>query len=389
MLTDAVIKKKKPEAKPKKHWDEHGLYLLINPNNVRGWRWKYYWRGKERLLSLGPYPLITLEKAREKRDDLRRLLRDGVDPAKSRLRAKAAKKGESFREVAMRWLASRHKNSADTTTEKIQQILERHVFPAIGDDPIGALEPIDILEMLRVIEATGKHETTHRAHSVTGRVFRFAIAEQLATRDMAADVREALAPVKVEHHAAVTTPAAVARVLRLIDTLPFTTVGIAMRLAPYLWVRPGELRFMEPKELDLDAALWTIPASKTKLRRDHLVPLAPQAVALLRQRPMTGRYVFPSPRTAQRPISDATLTATLRALGVSGEEHTVHGFRSTARTLLDEKLRYPPDVIEVQLAHKIPGSLGATYNRAQHLEQRIAMMKTYADYLDRLKKEAG
>jgi integrase len=378
------ITQAKPGPKARKLWDRYGLYLLIQPNNVRGWRWKYYFRGRERLLSFGPYPLVSLKKARQLRDQARLQLRDGIDPQLVRRQRKHA--GLTFAMIANEWFQKKHGHSAPRTRKKVRWFLDALIIPALGSRTVAELEPPDILALLRPIEARKRHETAHRARELCGQIFRYAIAMGKASRDMAADVSDALAPTPIRHFPALTKPADVGRLLRAIDTLDYdTSVGVALRLAPYLFVRPGELRTMAWADVDLDRALWRIPSGTMKSRREHLVPLATQVVTQLKTGPTRNGYVFPSPRTKTRPLSETALNAALRALGYTREQMTSHGFRALARTLLDEQLRIPPDVIEVQLAHTVRGALGNTYNRSQYLEARIDAMQRWADYLDQLR----
>lgn len=388
MLTDAAIKRR---AKTERSiFDSQGLYLRIEPGGSKGWRWNYSYGGRRKTLSFGPYPFITLEKARELRDEARRAMREGKDPLKLRREARAAQAGDSVKFVADQWLEKKHHDSAPATKEKYRWLLEQKIYPTIGTRSIRSIDAADLLQVVRPIERAGQRETAHRVLQVCGRVWRFAVARNLATRDPSADLREALAPVRRQHYPAVTDPAAVGALLRAIDSLPETSaVGIALRLLPHVFVRPGELRTAEWIEFDLDAAVWRVPARKTKLRRDHLVPLSTQAVALLRtrqaQNTLGSRYVFATPRTIKRPLSENAFNAALRALGYPPEVATAHGFRSTARTLLDERLRLPPEWIEVQLAHLVPGLLGETYNRARYVDERAGMMQRWSDYLDELK----
>lgn len=390
MLTDAAIKRKGPKAKPYKVGDARGLYLLVTPAGGKLWRFDYRFGGKRRTMSLGAYDDVTLEAARDKLHEARKILASGRDPMVARKDAqRAVRAAQSFETVAKEWLALQQASMSPQTYRKATWMFQAFMFPAFGGRAIGSLEPPDVLEMLRAVEKRGLHDTAHRVRQYCGLVLRYAIATGRATRDATADLKGALAPVVTKSHAAITDPVKVGALLRAIqhnDADP--SISAALRLAPYVFVRPGELRTMEWAHVDLAAKLWKIPSERMKMREAHLVPLSRQAIEILEEiKPLTGegRYVFPAVRSQKRPMSDGTLSAVLRRLGYSRQQMTVHGFRAMARTLLDERLRWQPDVIEVQLAHVVPGALGATYNRARYLEQRTEMMQAYADYLDALR----
>jgi integrase len=385
MLTETKIKAAKPRQKPYKLSDEKGLYLLVNPSGGRWWRLKYRYGGKEKKLSLGVYPDVGLKLARDKRDAERRVLGAGTDPSAAR-RAERSATDATFRAVATEWLARQNLGSA--THDKAKWQLEQQLFPELGDKPIRAISAPDLLAVLRKIEVRGKIETAHRVKQRASQVFRYAIATGRGERDPAADLRGALTPLKPKNRAAVTHPAKVGELMRALHGYSGHPVThAALRLAPYVFVRPGEIRAAEWTELDLEAAEWRISADRMKMREAHIVPLSTQAVAVLRDiQPLTGagKYVFPSLRTLKRCMSENTITAALRRLGYSGDEMTAHGFRAMASTLLNEQ-GFAPDVIELQLAHKERNKVRAAYNRAQRLEERRKMMQTWADYLDGLK----
>jgi integrase len=386
-LTETTVKAAKPAAKPYKRFDDRGLYLLVTPEGGRWWRLKYRYAGRERGISLGTYPDVSLKAARDRRDAARRLVAAGIDPSAQRKSEKLAR-ALTFEALAREWLELKKSALATLTHRKRAQRFEDHVFPYLGSRPIGAITPADLLAVLRRVEARGKHETAHRLRSESGQIFRYAIATGRAERDVTADLRGALAPVVVRNHAAITEPARIGELLRAIEGYrgqPATEC--ALKLLPLVFVRPGELRGAEWSELDLDAAEWRIPAARMKMREPHLVPLSRQAVALLRDlEPITGagRYLFPSLRTAERPISSNTLNAALRRLGYSGDEMVSHGFRSMASTCLNEQ-GWHPDLIELQLAHAERNEVRGAYNRAQRLEERRQMMQAWADYLDGLR----
>lgn len=389
-LSDTAIRNTKPSEKPVKVYDEAGLYLLVNPNGSRWWRFKYRFEGKEKLLSFGVYPDVTLKKAREKRAAARALVADGIDPSGQRKATKAAREGQrtnSFEVVAREWFTKFSPNWASNHSSKILSRLERDIFPWIGSTPIGDVTAPQILACLRRIEDRGALETAHRTLQNCGQIFRYAIATHRAERDPAADLRGALPPVKERHHASITDPQGIGELLRAIGGYRGSFVTkCALRIAPLLFVRPGELRKAEWSEFDLDGAEWRIPAERMKMRAPHIVPLATQAVAILRELyALTGenKYVFPGARTNGRPMSENAVLAALRRLGYAKEEMTGHGFRSMASTLLNEQ-GWHRDAIERQLAHSERNTVRAAYNYAEHLPERRKMMQHWADYLDTL-----
>lgn len=390
MLTSSAVANAKPGDKPYKLADERGMFLLVNPNGSRWWRYKYRRPGtrKENLLSLGTYPDVSLKRAREKRDELRRLLADGIDPADKR-KAESEATADTFEAVAREWFGKHSKRWAPSHSSKVLARLENDLFPRIGKRPIGSLAAPDVLSALRRIEARGAVETAHRALQNCGQVFRYAVATGRAQADVTRDLRGSLTPVQKGHFASITDPDQVGELLRAIDGFTgMYQVAAALKLAPLVFVRPGELRHAEWSEIDLDAAEWSIPAPKMKMRQPHLVPLADQAVTILRDlHPYTGasRYVFPGARDRKKPLSDMALNAAFKRMGYDGQTFTAHGFRAMARTILDEGLHFRPDIIEHQLAHAVKDANGRAYNRATFLPERKAMMQTWADYLDTLR----
>jgi integrase len=390
-LTAVTIRNAKPGEKARKLSDGGGLYLELMPAGARYWRLKYRYGGKEKRLALGVYPEVTLADARKQRDAARELLRDGRDPAAERKADKARAKlstAETFEAIGREWLESQRAKLAPATFVKSEWMLCDNVFPWIGSLPIADIDAPTLLATLRRIEARGANETAHRTREKCGQVFRYAIATGRATRDPSADLRGALAPIVRTSRAAITDPTLMGDLLRALDGYSgqFAT-RCALRLAPLLFVRPGELRHAEWDEIDLDAALWRIPAGKMKMRETHLVPLAPQAVAILRElHPLTGRgrYLLPSLRTPAEPMSENTVNAALRRLGYDKATMTGHGFRAMASTRLNE-MGWAPDVIERQLAHAERNKVRAAYNRAQYLAERQKMMSAWADYLDGLR----
>ena len=403
MLSDTKIRKARPGDKPLRLYDERGLYLEVAPSGGRWWRLKYRFAGKEKLLSMGTYPGTGLKAARDKRDMAREQLARGVDPSEARRAEKAGGtefSQKSFEAVAREWHATIHlaQVSAGHAARTLIR-LEQDVFPWLGGLSVGEIKAPQLLQTMRRIEARGAIETAHRALQACGQVFRYAIATGRAERDPTPDLRGALKPVLVQHMAAITDPKRVGELLRAIEGykgMPITRA--ALQLAPLVFVRPGELRKAEWVEFDLDAAQWRIPAARMKRTKQeklsgtaHVVPLSRQAVAILRElHPLTGhgRYLFPSPRTRERPMSDNGVLSALRRMGFPSDEMTGHGFRAMARTLLAERLGVDEAVIEAQLAHAVKDSLGRAYNRTEFLEQRREMLQTWADYLDRLRDGA-
>jgi integrase len=386
-LSEAKIRASRPKERAYKVFDERGLFMLVTPTGGRLWRFRYRMGGVEKLLTLGAYPDVPLKRAREKREDARKLVADGIDPSAKR-QAERATQVETFEAIAKEWLDLQSKSLAVETMDILGTRLKSFLYPYVGSRPIASITAQELLAALRRIEARGKHETAHRVRSLAGRVFRYAVATGRAQHDVAADLKDALAPVKSRNFASVTEPARVGELLRAIDGYTGQPVtAMALKLAPLVFVRPGELRGAEWSEFDLEGAEWRIPAARMKMGEQHIVPLSRQAVAIVRElHALTGRgrYVFPSLLSAERPMSDNTINASLRRLGYTSDEQTGHGFRSMASTLLNEQ-GFPPDVIELQLAHAERNKVRAAYNRAQRLEERRKMMQAWADYLDGLK----
>jgi integrase len=392
-LSDAAIRKEKPTEKPVKKFDTGGLFLIVTPAGGKWWRLRYRFGDKEKLLSLGVYPDVGLREARVQRDTARELLAKGIDPGEHRKEEKAdraLRAVNSFEVVTREWCEKKKSSWVPAHADRLLRRFERDIFPTIGKKPIADIKPVQLLAVIRTIEARGARETAHRALQDCGQVMRYAIATGRAERDIAADLRGALEPVQVEHYASVTEPAKVAELLRTLDGYQGSfVVQSALRLAPLLFVRPGELRQALWEDIDLDAAEWRYTVTKTKT--EHLVPLASQAVAILRElHALTGSgvYVFPGHRSAARPMSNNAVLAAMRSLGIDGDTMTGHGFRAMARTVLDEVLGVRPDFIEHQLAHAVRDANGRAYNRTSHLGERKKMMQVWADYLDKLKAGA-
>ena len=393
-LTDTSIRNAKPGAKAVRMFDGGGMYLEVSPAGGKLWRMKYRFGGKEKRMAFGAYPDVGLKNAREKRDAARKLLADGIDPGEVKKAVKSSRvlrDSNSFEVIAREWFQKNRDAWAPSHSDKIITRLENDVFPWLGGKAIAEITAPDVLAALRRIEGRGTLDTAHRASGNCSQVFRYAIATGRATRDPVPDLRGALPPARGENFPSITDPAKVAELLRAIDAFSGTfVVRCALLLAPLLFVRPGELRHAEWSGFDLDKAEWSYRVTKTKT--DHLVPLAAQAVAILRELyALTGqrRYVFPG-RDPQKAMSEAAVNAALRRMGYDTKtEITGHGFRAMARTILHEELNQKPEVIEHQLAHSVADSLGTAYNRTKFLKERKAMMQLWADYLDKLKVAGG
>ena len=372
--------------------DEKGLYLLVATSGGKWWRLDYRFDGKRKTVSMGIYPETSLKEARDKRDQARKQIAQGIDPGENRKAMKAAQTadGETFEVIAREWFAKYQPTWAKTHSDKIIYRLEKDAFPWLGKRPIREITAPEILTMLRRTEKRGALDTAHRVHQNCGQIFRHAVATGRAERDPCGDLRGALPPCKREHFPSLTEPTEVAELLRAIDGFRGTfVVQCALQLAPLFFVRPGELRKAEWKDIDLDAAEWRYTVSKTKT--EHLVPLARQAVATLRElHALTGqgRHVFPG-RDPNKPMSEAAVNAALKRMGYDTKTQiTGHGFRAMARTMLhqDKALGFAPEVIEHQLAHRVPDALGNAYNRTKFIDERRRMMQAWADFLDGLKK---
>jgi integrase len=395
MLSKLLIDKTKPQAKSVRLSDGRGMYLEISPAGGKWWRFKYRFAGKERRISLGVYPDVPLAAAREKREEARRQVAAGIDPGEQRKAAKVAlieSTENTFEAIAREWFGLFSTKWVKGHADKIIRRLELNVFPWLGSRPIRAITAPELLAVLRRVESRGANETAHRALQVCGRVFRYAIATGRAERDPSRDLSGALAPIQERHFASITEPLAVGELLRAIDAYKGAFVTrCALRLAPLVFVRPGELRQAQWAEFDFDKSEWRIPATRMKARVQHIVPLSAQAVAILRElQPLTGRFpfAFPSVRSRYRAMSENAVTGALRRMGYTGQDMTGHGFRSMASTLLNEQ-GWNRDAIERQLAHGERDAVRAAYNYAEHLPERRRMMQAWADYLQKLKDGSG
>jgi integrase len=390
-LTDIKIKQAKPKEKSYKISDERGLYLEVAPAGGKWWRLKYRIDGKEKRLSLGVYPDVSLALARERRDDARKLIANGIDPSSNRKATKLARaesNANSFEVVAREWFEKWKTTKAENHSDKVIRRLERDVFPWLGSRPIADIKPPELLTVLRRIEERVV-ETAHRAKQNCGQIFRYAVATGRAERDITVDLSGALTPWKPEHFPTITDPEQIGPLLRDMYSYRGTfEVKSVLRMAPHVFLRPGELRLAEWREFDLEAARWDIPAERMKMKQPHIVPLSRQVVEILKElHPLTGDsvYVFKGQRPG-KPLSDGTINKALRSLGYSTkDEITAHGFRAMARTILDEELGYRVDWIEHQLAHAVRDPNGRAYNRTAHLVGRHQMMQAWSDYLDKLR----
>jgi integrase len=393
-LSNTAIINAKAADKSYKMYDTDGLFLQVTPQGGKWWRLKYRFDGKEKLLSLGTYPDISLSQARQKREDSKKLLAIDIDPSENRKQTKADNRlntENSFELVAREWWQSHMTNKADSHKEKVIRRFELYLFPWIGKKPISSITAPQVLETLRRIEKQNKVETAHRTLQTAGQVFRYAVQTGRAVRDVTADLKGALPATTVKHMAAFTEPKDVAELLRALDAFNGTlTVQCAIKLAPLVFVRPSELRMAKWADIDLDAGTWQYLVSKTKT--DHIVPLSTQALAILHEiHPVSGhgQYVFQGGHSPLKPMSESAINAALKRMGYDTQKDiTGHGFRAMARTILHERLNIDPAIIEHQLAHKVPDTLGSAYNRTKFIEQRKIMMQSWADYLDELKAGA-
>lgn len=395
MLTDLKIKQLKAREKSYKIFDGRGLYIEVLPSSKKYWRLKYMFFGKEKRISLGLFPEVSLTEARTQRDNAKLQIKKGIDPsiAKKSLQISMNQSSETtFDVIAKEWHELNKSKWSPIFAQRLLERIDKNLFPAIGKIPINSLTPKDILYPLLKAQERGAIETSHRLLGYCSKIFRYAIANGIIDRDYTIGLKEALKPYTEKHRAALVDPQSVAALMRSIEGYKSATtvVKTALQIAPLVFVRPGELRKAEWVEIDLNKAEWNIPAQKMKMKENHLVPLSTQAINLLSDlKKITGdhKYVFPCPLSKERPMSENAILSALRRMGYDKTEMTPHGFRAMARTLLDEELGIRPDFIEHQLAHAVRDPNGRAYNRTKHLAERRQMMQTWADYLDRIKKE--
>jgi integrase len=389
-LTATAVKNAKTRTKSYNLSDGGGLYVLVKPNGTKAWRFNYRFAGKQKTLAIGVYPDISLKKAREKHQEARQNLANHIDPniyKKAKRISDQDMQFNSFKVIALEWLQKRGTKS-DGGDKRLIRLLQKDLFPYIGSLPVSQVTSPDLLRALRRIEHRGAVNTAHRAKQIAGMVFRYAVATGRAERDPSFDLKGALAQPTKTHFKSITDPAEVGPLISAVNNYQATPVVMAaLRLTPLLFCRPGELRHLEWQEVNFDEARIELPASKMKTKEPHIIPLATQAMEILKELQLiTGRskFVFPSARGNSRPLSENGVRTALRTLGYTNEQISPHGFRAMARTILDEVLNFPVDWIEHQLAHSVKDANGRAYNRTKHLEQRRGMMQKWADYLDEL-----
>ena len=388
-LTATAVTQAKPKPKPYSLSDGGGMYLLVNAT-AKYWRYDYRFAGKRKTLALGVYPATSLKQAREKHQRAKENLANGIDPSaykKATSAATHAALANSFELLAIEWRKTRSKKS-DSTEKRQNALLEKDLLPHLGKRPIADIKAPELLKTLRKIESRGAIETAHRAKRLAGQIFRYAVATGRAERDPSVDLKDALTQPTRTHFNSITEPAEAGPLIAAINNYQATpTVMAALRLTPLLFCRPGELRHLEWSEVNFAETRIELPAAKMKIKEPHIIPLASQAIEILKElQPITGRgkYVFPSARGASRPLSENGVRTALRTLGYTNDQISPHGFRAMARTILDEILNFPVDWIEHQLAHAVKDANGRAYNRTKYLPQRQKMMQTWADYLEAL-----
>lgn len=383
MLTNIQVKNLKPDTKSYRVFDSRGLYLQIAKNGSKYWRFKYRFEKKEKLLALGMYPEVTLQEARAQRDAARKLISQKIDPS-------VHKKSNhshinSFQNIADEWFETKKKAWSDSHAKNLYGRMKIHLLPYLGYYPIQEITPNVLLDTIRRIESRGANETAHRILQIASQIFRYAVITCRIQVNPAETLKGALEPVRKNHLAAIIDPEGAANLMKSLHAYNAThSIESALKLSPLFFVRPGELRHAKWSEIDFKKAEWNIPAEKMKMKEPHLVPLCKQAIKILSDLKLhngNSEYVFSCPRSKERPISNNSVAAALRRMGYSKDEMTAHGFRAMARTMLDEILRFRPDIIEHQLAHTVRDPLGRAYNRTKHLDERRKMMQSWADYL--------
>jgi len=388
-LTDKAVKGAKPKSQVYRIADGKGLYLEVDPKGSKLWRYRYRFNGKQKTLALGVYDDVSLAGARDKHQEARKLLAAGIDPMAARKKEKAQQSNE-FGKIAKEWWENKKGGWSKGHASTVWDRLEKNVLPWIESRPVHEISTGELLGVLRKMESRGAIETAHRVGQVCNQIFIYAIACGYLENNPASGISKALRVRKSKNMPAITEPKKIKELLHAIDGLGGTlVVKSALKFIPLVFVRPGELRKAEWTEFDLDQGMWTIPAAKMKMKRDHIVPLSRQAIEILAELyPLTGdgKYVFPTIRTKARPMSENTLNAALRRLGYTGDEMVAHGFRTMASTRLHE-LGWKSEIIEFQLAHADKNKIRGVYNRAEYLEDRKRMMQAWADYLDALKNE--
>jgi len=383
-ISDVKIRNAKPKKKMYKLYDQNGLYLIVAPSGGKWWRFDYMHNGKRKTLSFGTYPKVSLKDAREKRDEAKRFLTDGIEPSVMK------KEMVAFGSLAQEWFDNKRTSWSPRHVETIEQRIRTYIDPAFGKRPVQEITTPEIFKFLQGIQQTGKIETAHRVKQIISMIFRYGIVKGVATRDPASDLgRGMLVTSKPKHYPTILDPVKVGALMRAIDGYESLIVRCALKLLALTFVRPGELRCARWEEIHFEDALWEIPPERMKMKRPHIVPLSNQAISVLKNvRVFTGKYpyIFPATRGKDRPISEMTMNAALQRMGYNtSRDITPHGFRAMARTILHEKLKFPPEVIEHQLAHAVSDNLGEAYNRTKFLDERKTMMQAWADYLDQVK----
>jgi len=392
-LTDARVRNLTPKDRSYRKSDDRGLYVEVFPTGSKLWRYKYRYGGREKRIALGSYPKVKLGEARRKRDTARRQLDDGIDPLLERKRAKASRligDSKTFSSIAEELIRKREKEGLAGATAKKARWFLSLLQPTIGTLALDDIDPQLLLSALKRIEARGCHETAVKTRNFASRVFRYGIATRRASSDPADLLRGALIAPNPRHHSAILDRGRLGDFLQLADDYASPVTRLALKIMPHVFLRPGELRFANWHEVDLDNAVWTIPAERTKMRRSHFVPLSPCVVQLLREtHRLTGPsgYVFPASHTHRLPMSENTLNAALRRMGFKKDEATAHGFRATASTFLNQSGQFSADAIERALAHAPRDAIRAAYHRGDHWDERARMAEWWSTYL--LKLEEG
>jgi integrase len=391
-LTDIAIKNAKATEKQFKLFDREGLFMIVKPSGGKLWRLKYRHLGKEQQLSIGTYPMVSLKEARSKRDEARKLIAEGLNPAFEKKKAAlvaSLNSAVTFGAIAEEYIDKRDDEGTKPVTTTKARWLIAQFGKSFAARPISEIEPYELLAELKQIEQSGRLETARRCHSIAGRVFRYAVATLRTSRDISADLRGAIRTPKVKHHAAILDPTKLGELLRAIDGFNGQPTTIwALKILPHVFVRPGELRQAEWIEFDLSEAVWRIPAGRMKMNREHVVPLSEQVLAVLKDTKSVtgrGRFVFPSLHARDRCMSENTLNTALRRMGFGQDEMTSHGFRATASTLLNESGLWSVDAIERALAHGDANSVRGAYHRGAHWQERVRMAQWWSDHLDALR----
>ncbi len=394
-LTATGVQQAKGQSKAVKLADGGGLYLLVKPNGTKYWRYNYRYAGKRKTLALGVYTDTSLADARKLHQSARETLAKGTDPGEAKRIERITRhlaSADSFEAVAIEWYESKLQDKSESYRDRTRRLLKNDLYPSLGTRPISQITSVELLMVLRKVEARGAVNMAHRAKQTAGQVFRYAVSTGRAERDPSGDLRGALKTKAKKHYAAITDPVQVGKLLLAIDAFQGTpTVKTVLQLSPMLFQRPGEIRAMEWGEINWEEERWEIPAEKMKMGQPHIVPLCSQALEHLKAlHSLTGRgrYVFPSARGGSRCLSENAARVALRTMGYDNDTITPHGFRAMARTILDEVLNYRVDYIEHQLAHAVKDANGRAYNRTSHLPERKKMMQGWADYLDNLKAQA-